>query len=141
MPDIVRPCCWICIPKCSPPETPRFYVGFGELCFIHLGVRCKDGSNILGPDWGQVWPFWALLSYLGGYCYASWGKVGGSVGLFCSAMLLLLHPEMLSPSRTKILSGFLRAMWGQFRRFWGCVEGYMGSFWACCWASSKTTQR
>ena len=24
MSDIVRPCCWICVPKCSPPETPRF---------------------------------------------------------------------------------------------------------------------
>ena len=56
---------------------------------------------------------------------------------FCSAMLLVLRPEMLSPSRTKILSGFLQAMlapfrgtanWGQLRRFWGCVEGYMGSF-------------
>ena len=45
MSDIVRPCCWICVPKCSPPETPIFKVGFGELCFIHL-----DGSNILGPD-------------------------------------------------------------------------------------------
>ena len=29
---------------------------------------------------------------------------------FCSVMLLALHPEMLSPSRTKILSGFLPAM-------------------------------
>ena len=22
----------------------------------NLGVKCKDRSNILGPDWGQVWP-------------------------------------------------------------------------------------
>ena len=72
-------CCWICVPKCSPPETPRFEVGFGELCFIHLGVTCKDGSNILGPDWGQAWPSWALLRYLEATAtYASWGKVGGS---------------------------------------------------------------
>ena len=41
---------WICV----PPETPRFEVGFGELGSIHLGVKCKDGSNILGSDWGPV---------------------------------------------------------------------------------------
>ena len=29
-----------------------------------FGVKCKDGSNILGPDWGQVWPSWALLRHL-----------------------------------------------------------------------------
>ena len=28
------------------------------------GVKCEDRSNILGPDWGQVWPSWALLRYL-----------------------------------------------------------------------------
>ena len=28
-------------------------MGFGELCWIHLGARCKTRSNILGPDWGQ----------------------------------------------------------------------------------------
>ena len=33
---------------------------------------------------------------------------------FCSAILLLLQPEMLSPSRTKILSGFLQAMLAPF---------------------------
>ena len=65
--------------------------------------------------------------------------VGGS----CSAILLLLQPDMLSPSRNKMLSGFLQAMlapfgvkvrlsyaswghvrrfWGQLRRFWGCVD-------------------
>ena len=42
-----------------------------ELCWAHLGVKCKDRSNILGPDWGQVWPS-------GSYTSVSWGKVGGS---------------------------------------------------------------
>ena len=62
-------------------------MGFGELCFIHLGVKCKDGSNILGPGWGQVWPSWALLRYqrarwaIGRSC--SRAKLGYFVGPFC----------------------------------------------------------
>ena len=39
-------------------------MGFGELCFIHFRVKCKDRSNILGPDWGLVWPSPFLLRYL-----------------------------------------------------------------------------
>ena len=64
MSDVVRPCCWICVPKCPPPEAPRFKEGFGKLCCIRLGVQRADRSNILGQDWGQVWPSWALLRYL-----------------------------------------------------------------------------
>ena len=58
MSDVVRPCCWICAPKCSPPETPRFEVGFGELCFIHLGVKRKDGSiwAQIGAKFGHLGP-------------------------------------------------------------------------------------
>ena len=37
---------WICVPKCSPPETPGFEVGFGELGFIHLGVKCITRKTI-----------------------------------------------------------------------------------------------
>ena len=90
----------------------------------------------MGPDWGQVWPSWALLRYLEATALLLAAKLGdleGKLGYrevmlklswamfchveavklyvrFCSAMLLVLHPEMLSPSRTKILSGFLPAM-------------------------------
>ena len=61
MSDVVRPCYWICVPKCSPPEAPIFQVGFGKPCCFHLGVKCKDASNILGPDWG---PSLAILGLL-----------------------------------------------------------------------------
>ena len=27
MSGVVRPCCWICVPKCSPPEALASYVG------------------------------------------------------------------------------------------------------------------
>ena len=58
-------------------------MGFGELCFIHLGVKCKDRSNILGPDRGQVWPSWAPLRYLGATALLSGAKLRdhGQVGL------------------------------------------------------------
>ena len=41
------------------------------------GVKCKDQSNILGPDC-QVWPLPVKVS--GSYSFASGGKVGGSRG-------------------------------------------------------------
>ena len=49
---------------------------------------------------------------------------------FCAAMLLVLHLEILPPSRPKILSGFLRAMlapfWGQVRLPYGHVGAILG---------------
>ena len=73
--------------------------------------------------WILVWPSWALLRYLKATAMLLGAKLGdfegklgyrrscsSYVGLFCSTVLLLLHPEIISPSRTKILSGFLRAM-------------------------------
>ena len=80
-----------------------------------------------------------LASYVlssGGYSYASWGKVGGSWGqvglsggrvqaklgyvMFCWRSDFLrpccwfCTPKCFPPSRTKILSGFLRAMFAPF---------------------------
>ena len=37
-----------------------------------------------------------------------------------------------SRSKYGYLMAALVPSWGQFSRFWGCVEGYMGSFWTCC---------
>ena len=53
----------------SPPETPRF---------IHLGVKCKDGSK--SPDWGQVWPSWALFEVSGVLLEAKLGDLEGKLG-------------------------------------------------------------
>ena len=82
----------------------------------HFGTRLGPSLAIVGP-----------VKVSGGYSYASWGKVGvlraswaigrscsSPVGVFCSAILLLLQPEMLSKSKTKILSGFLQAMLAPF---------------------------
>ena len=121
---------WICVPKCSPPETPRFEVGFGELCFTHLGVKCKDGSNILGrlqlcflkQSWGILRASWAI------------GKPCSSpVGAFCSAILLLLQPEMLSRADFKWASAsYAGSIWGQSTailwRRWCHVGAKLGDF-------------
>ena len=64
-----------------------------------------------------------LGAKLGGQVGLSGGRV--QVGLFCSAMLLLLHSEMLSLSRTKILSGSLRAG-VKVRLSYGHVGGTFG---------------
>ena len=40
MSDVVRPCCWACVPKCSPPEAPRFLSRFWQA--------------MLDPFWGQL---------------------------------------------------------------------------------------
>ena len=43
------------------------------------GPKCKDGSNILWPDWTS----WALLRYLEATAIAFWAKLGdleGKVG-------------------------------------------------------------
>ena len=63
MSDVVRPC-----------------PGFGELCFIHLGVKRTDRWNILGPDWGQSLAISGAVKVFGSYSSASWGEVGGSWG-------------------------------------------------------------
>ena len=40
-------------PKVLSPETPRFSGGFGELCFIHLGVKCRAQILLLGAVGGS----------------------------------------------------------------------------------------
>ena len=41
-------------------------MGFGKLCWIHFWANCKDRTNILGRDWGQVWPYLGPVSVSGG---------------------------------------------------------------------------
>ena len=85
-------------------------MGFGELRCIHLGVKCEDRRNILGPDWGQVWPAWAPLRYVETTALLLAAKLGllranlaigyREVMLFWPCCLLfVLHPEMLSPQQ------------------------------------------
>ena len=130
-------------------------MGFGELCFIHLGVKCKDRSNILGPDWGKVWPSWALLKYLEATALLFGAKLGdleGKLGYrevmfklswamlcyvmlklhvrFCSAMLLVLHPKMPSPQQDQdfkwVSVSYVGSLWGQVRLPYGYVGAILG---------------
>ena len=138
------------LPRSSQILSGFWRVRFGELCWMHFGIKYKDQSNILGPDWGQVWPLWALLGYLQLLLAAKLGDLQGKLGYrevmlklcwamlchvearlyvrLCSAMSLLLHPEMSPPpGRTKILSGFLRAMLGPFGGRVRLFCGYVGT--------------
>ena len=111
------------------------------------GAKCKDRSDILGPDWGQVGSSCALLRYveatallLGRKVGGSWeqvklsgGHVEGYVMSCWSHMSDFVRPccWFCTPFRVKygLLMATLVLSWGQLRRFWGCDEGYMESFW------------
>ena len=140
---------------CSAISLPQKHQDFkwflASYVFPKFGGQMQGSKQHFGPRLGPSLAILGPVKVSGSYSTASWGKVGGSwgqVGLsgghveaklgyvmlklyvrFCSAMLLVLHPEMLPPSRTKILSGFLRAMlavgsiWGQVR----LPCGYVGA--------------
>ena len=122
-------------------------MGFGGP-FFYLGVKGKDGSNILGPDWGQVWPSWALeatamllgakLGDLEGKL-VSGGHVEAKLGYvmmlklyfrLCWAMLLVLRPEMLSLQQGQdfkwVSASYVCSIWGQVRLPYGCVGAILG---------------
>ena len=85
-----------------------------------MGGQMQGSKQHFGPRLGQVWPSWALLRYLEATALLLAAKLGDLEGKlryrevmlkltwlcyvmlklyvrFCSAMLLVLHPEMLSP--------------------------------------------
>ena len=107
-------------PKVLSPRNQDFKWGSASYVLPIWGSNAR--VEAICPDWDQVWPFWALLRYL-----ATALLLGAR---FCSAMLLALHPKMRPPSRTKVFSGFLRAMLalfgGQVRLSYGHVGTMLG---------------
>ena len=94
--QIVRPCCWICVPECSPPEAPTFQVGFGKPCWIHLGAKRRDPGNILGPDWGPSLAILAQLRHLEATALLLAAKLGDFEGkLGYREVMLRLSRAML----------------------------------------------
>ena len=87
---------------------------------------------------------WAMLCYVMLKLYVR----------FCSAMLLVLHPEMLSPQQDQegfcelcwlhfgVKEGYLMATlvpsWGQLRRFWGSIWDHFGP---CCFGIVKSNPK
>ena len=99
------------------PKVPSPRMGFDKLCCIHFGVKCKDRSNILGPDWGQVWP--ALLRYLEATALLLAAKLGDLEGK------LGYREVMLKLSRcSSYMSDFVRPC------CWFCIQK--------CFPSSRT---
>ena len=82
------------------PRSTKILSGFGELCWIHIGGKCKD---------------WSKHGHFG-------PQIGAKCGhLRCEGIWKLQFCK----------SGHVISCWSymSLRRFWGCVEGYMGSFW------------
>ena len=81
-----------------------------EAKVAHFGAKCMD----LRASWAIGRSYWPESGNKFGHFVAmlklSWAVLGHVDVRFCSAMLLVLNPKMLRPQRTKILSGFLRAM-------------------------------
>ena len=50
-------------PKVLTPRNTKILSGFWRAMFYQFEGQLQGWSNILGPDWGQVWPSWALLKY------------------------------------------------------------------------------
>ena len=132
-------------PEALFPQKHKILSVFWRAMFYPFWGRMrKDGSNILGPDWGQVWPSWALLRYLevtamllGAKLGHLEGKLGYREVVFKLSWAILFGHVVafsarntLPPSRTKILSGFLRAMLAPFgvkvRPSYGHVGAILG---------------
>ena len=83
-----------------PSEAARFEVGCGELCWIYLGVKCKD----LGPRLG---PSLAILDHVkvsGSYSSASRAKLELSQAILSHVeakpicqIFLAMHQEGFPP--------------------------------------------
>ena len=56
-------------------------------------VECKDRNNVLGPDWGQVWPSWALLRYLEAAALLCAAKLGFRKVMLKLSWAMLCHVE------------------------------------------------
>ena len=130
MSDIVRPCCWTLCPKVLSPRNTKILSGFWRAMLGQIQGWKQHFGPILGPDWGQVWPPWALLRYLEATAILlgqSWVVFKLSWAILFGHVVALLHPEMLSPSRTKILNGFLRAMLAPFGVKVRLSDGHVGA--------------
>ena len=122
----------------APPRNTKTLSGFWRAMLCPFGGHMQGWKQRFGPRLGPSLAILGPVKVYGSYGYASWGKVGGSWGqvglsgghveaelgyvmLFWSYMLDCVRPccwfcvqQCSPPSRPKILSGFLRAMFASF---------------------------
>ena len=142
------------VPQNASPRNTKISSGFWRATFFHLRVRCKDRSNILGPDWGQAWPSWALLRYLEATALllgAKSGDLEGKLGyrevmlklswamlyyVEAICQILLGHVvgfasrTALSPAGPRfkwVSASYFGSIWGQIRPPCGYVDCYVGA--------------
>ena len=104
------------LPKVLSPRNTKILSGFGELGFNHFGAKFGH----LGPC-SNIWEATGDLEGKLGYREVMFKLSWGYVMLCCSYMSDFVRPccwfciqKCSPPSRTKILSGFLRAMLAPF---------------------------
>ena len=62
-------------PKVLPPRNTKILSGFWRAMFYPFGGQMQGG-----PDWGQVWPAWAVLRYLEATAMLLGAKLGDLEG-------------------------------------------------------------
>ena len=126
------------------PQKHQDLSGFWQAMLDPCGVRCNDRSNILGPDWGQAWPSWALLRYLEATALLLAAKLGdleGKLG-YRAVMLklswaILCHVEAICqilfafpPAGPRFYVGFCQLCWFHWGPLGAQVRlscGYVGT--------------
>ena len=89
MSDVVRPCCWFCIQKCSPPSRTKILSRFLPAMLSPFGGRLHLGSSA-----AILWPRWCHLA-------ADFGDFGVCVeGYMGSFWTMLLRHNQKQPKDT-----------------------------------------
>ena len=65
MSNFVRPCCWFCIQKCSPPSRTKILSGFLRAMLAPFRVKYGYLMATLVPSWGQLRRFGCVEGYVG----------------------------------------------------------------------------
>ena len=70
MSDFVRPCCWFCIQKCSPPSRTKTLSGFLPAMLAPLGGHVRLSCGYVGT-------VGTIFGHLGAHDDAMWAQFGG----------------------------------------------------------------
>ena len=144
-------------PKVLSPRSTKILSGFWQAMLDPFGgAKCKDRGNILGQIGARFCHFWPCCGFwMLQPCFLrqSWGILRVMLKLssamlchvedicqFCPAMLLVLHPEMLSappPAGPRFSVGLtlLAPSWDQLRPSRGPWWCHVGSIRCPSWPS------
>ena len=113
----------------------------------------KESGSYSFASWGEVGGSWGQVKLSGGHVEA---KLAMLCHVEAICQILFGHVVALPPAGPRFWVGFCELCWlhwgvkygylmatvpscTQLRQFWGCVEGYMGSFWTILLRHSQYT--